>query len=360
MCWLLYIPEEDPNLVQYYETEFDECITLLIDEALKRTGNYGGMTSGGELYKSLPFKWTPAGNIRRTDNRLNPNVNSEGAKVRAHRMFETRESLTDANGNFNVGHKFRYPVNYSIKWERNDYNIRSGNNGQAYFNGPKQRGDWKLQINSGYSRLYAIIHRAAIRYYYEARENLKSPPRRNQQLVRMTIGAFDRDDVAESNGDCLMARRWTGFTEIRIFRNNRTCEAIFSTTIHELAHSSHWELGSHCDYNQASNMVVESWARGVQWALTRLEYTNHQGGGTRRPNYTQVVVDMIDNTTIENNPGNNGWEVWEGDSVQNYTIKEIEDALKNQRTWSDWRDNIKTKYNNATENHLDALFDFWD
>ena len=70
----LYLPEEDPNLIQFYNTEFDHCITLLIDEALKRTGNYdtsnyyGGMTSGGDLVSlKLPTKWTPAGNIKRTD-----------------------------------------------------------------------------------------------------------------------------------------------------------------------------------------------------------------------------------------------------------------------------------------------------
>jgi|GEM_PF-3394259 hypothetical protein len=48
------------------------------------------------------------------------------------------------------------------------------------------------------------------------------------------------------------------------------------------------------------------------------------------------------------------------DSVSGYTVRQIEDAIDNQRKWNDWRDNIKNKYNNATETNLDAAFDYWN
>ncbi|AWG21746.1 hypothetical protein FFWV33_09435 [Flavobacterium faecale] len=47
------------------------------------------------------------------------------------------------------------------------------------------------------------------------------------------------------------------------------------------------------------------------------------------------------------------------DNVDGYTIRQIEDALIGQKKWNDWRDNIKNKYENETENNLDALFIFW-
>ncbi|MCY4561152.1 MAG: hypothetical protein OXC03_02335, partial [Flavobacteriaceae bacterium] len=46
--------------------------------------------------------------------------------------------------------------------------------------------------------------------------------------------------------------------------------------------------------------------------------------------------------------------------VVGYTISQIEAALKGKRTWTSWRDNIKAKYNNATEHHLDPLFQLWN
>jgi hypothetical protein len=64
-------------------------------------------------------------------------------------------------------------------------------------------------------------------------------------------------------------------------------------------------------------------------------------------NFTGVVQDMID--------GIEGY-----DQVTGYTIRQIEDALIGQLTWNAWRDNIKNLYNNATENNLDALFDYWN
>ena len=41
-------------------------------------------------------------------------------------------------------------------------------------------------------------------------------------------------------------------------------------------------------------------------------------------------------------------------------IRRIEDALKDQKSWESWKNNIKNKYtSNGTRNNLDALFDYW-
>jgi hypothetical protein len=37
-----------------------------------------------------------------------------------------------------------------------------------------------------------------------------------------------------------------------------------------------------------------------------------------------------------------------------------EDALIHQEIWNNWKINIKNRYNNGTENNLDALFNYWD
>lgn len=357
----LYLPEEDPELEVYYETQEDACITKLIEQALDRTGNfdtsfYDNSTTSFSL--KPPPKWTPKGNIRMFDDFSNTNVNLRGVKVKAHRWFETRECLTDNNGNFNILHQFRYPVDYSIKWERNDFEIRHKNTGQAYFNGPHQKGDWNLTINSNYSRMFAIIHRAAHRYYYEFKENLKSPPLNSQMVGRITLGAYMWNvNIGNTSADCAMWGRLI-LNEIRIFKSNDDCITLFSTTIHELAHASHWNLGSHSEYNQADIEVGESWATGVEWRLTKLEYPDYYGVFRSTPtDYTNVVMDCMDNES--NQSSNYGKTYNQGDSVSGYSIKQLEDALKGKKTWNGWKQSIKDKHNNATENKLDALFNLW-
>ena len=152
---------------------------------------------------------------------------------------------------------------------------------------------------------------------------------------------------------------------IKIKKYGRTSDKVYATTIHEIAHASHWNMDSY-SYNRMNDcsetilgqycsgdpVVRESWANGVEWELTRIVYLNYLGGTTIRPKYAQVVVDMIDGPTDSNNGSL--------DNVTGYTIRQIEDALDGQRTWDGWRDNIKSRYNNGTRDNLDALFDYWD
>jgi len=364
----LYIPEEDQKLVPYYNTLIDDHITELTDIALKITGNFDSTEMKEVAEEDIRYKWrrrskwNPSGRIQMWDDALRANRPIKGCQVRARRWFTMRSMYTNSNGEFWTPHQFRRDVNYSVKWDRNDFEIRHKRTGQAYFNGPKIKGAWNLTITSGYSRMYAIIHRAAHRYYYEgpaARAGLRTPPKKNTMLGKVTIGAFHWQNTSIL-GRCNMFNRWTTGPEIKIFHPQNNCEQLFATTIHELAHSSHWNLSSHSDYNQADGPVKEGWARGVQWAITRLEYSNYQGGGVNRPNYTEVVMDMIDTRAMEIFPGNTGWNIWEGDSVSSYTIRQIENSLVGERDWDDWKDAIKDDHNNATENELDELFDNWD
>ena len=69
--------------------------------------------------------------------------------------------------------------------------------------------------------------------------------------------------------------------------------------------------------------------------------------------YTLVVCDMIDGVNGVNT--NHGFDAPK-DEVSGYTIRQIEDVLSYTSSWEDWKNNIKNKYNNATEHNLDKLF----
>ena len=47
------------------------------------------------------------------------------------------------------------------------------------------------------------------------------------------------------------------------------------------------------------------------------------------------------------------------DRVRGYTVKQLEDGLRGAKSWTEWRNNIKARSNNSTENFIDELFNNW-
>jgi len=167
-------------------------------------------------------------------------------------------------------------------------------------------------------------------------------------------------EANSSNGTHCAPCRLLGLgSAIKIYNPQNSSMDIHSTTIHEIAHASHWKMDPvtyNCQYDSdcwincclGDIKVSESWARGVQWALTSMVYVNYTPnydavGGGAIPIYTGVVQDMIE--------GISGY-----DQVTRYTIWQIEVALIGSLLWKAWKTNIKNLFYNATENNWDALF----
>ena len=133
--------------------------------------------------------------------------------------------------------------------------------------------------------------------------------------------------------------------------------------MHELAHASHWEIGY--TYGQyivdaifSEPFLPESWAQGVEAVITSNIYGNvweqDQDLSLNRilGGYTPIVWDMID-TVNQRTDGGVGFPI---DNVSGYTLKQLEDALYGNYTWSSWRNAIKDNYVNPSEVNLTELF----
>ncbi len=305
-------------------------------------------------------RWRPAGRITFNDAALGV-IPLVGAEVRARKFTIFHKGITNADGRFSCDGRFRDRANYSIQWDRYQFSImtRRGILGViALLNGPKRRGDWNHQINIGGKDYYrANVFRAAFHYYYQNIRGLRRPPQNGFLKAKVKIAAnLGVDDKEGRLGHFNRWRRVWDIAWLNVYNPpNRTTEQIYATTIHELAHASHWGI-DRGHYNDTESQVKESWARGVQWSLTSMIYPNYPGGGVNRPNYTEVVVDMID-TPADRNTGS---EILTQDNVEGYTIRQIEDAVVGQENWNSWRDNIINRYNNATKGNLPALFAHWD
>jgi len=142
------------------------------------------------------------------------------------------------------------------------------------------------------------------------------------------------------------------------YREGRDLD-LYATTIHELAHASHWNI-SGSDYRNSDLNLIESWAVGVQWQLTRMVYPGYLGRPNGTANYTNVIMDMIDG------PGEVFSDIdfqygWGNpiDHVGGYNIVQIQNALDGARNFNDWRNNIINQTTNPTSNNLNTLLNFW-
>lgn len=353
----LYIPEQDPYFDNTTGTgkvskstisSKEDLLGNLLIEAFKLTHNEAQLglqstSTGKSSWWIFGSKWRPSGKITMWDNSLNRVVPVEGAQVLIRQWFTVDSGITDVNGNFSTG-TVRGEARYILQWERQHYDIRNDTFGQAETRGPSKKNEsWNYNITDPKDIHFAMVHRAAHHYYYKDIKGLRRPPFDGEMPTRMKIAAIDKSKGI--NGDYSFWRGLGGvLPNIRIYERD-FCQEYYGTTIHELAHSSHWKM-AWWTFQTVDERVAESWARGVQWELTRMVYPNY--GNIYFGTYTGVVEDMIDS--------DNSF----GDNVSGYTIRQIENSLMYQKNWEDWRNKIINDYDNPTENNLPALFTRWN
>lgn len=320
---------------------------------------------GGSYPPNDPYRngenWKPHGRLTVYDEVKGAIVGVKGVNVRARRWFTTYDGLSDSEGYYAVDGWFTRPANYWLNFERYQFSVNDHGGGPREVDGPKQEAAWDVEF-TGYDKFCSTIFRAADHYYYNDIQGLRRPPQNGFFNTQMKLGAYDQSN--SSNGDHSPFRRLFGIGEaIHIYNPNRRIDDIYATTIHELAHAVHWELDKNAYFASTLN-VSESWSTGVQWVLTKMEYPNYYGRPNGTPNYTNLVMDLIDP------PGVVYYQIVSGgyyeygtgsptDEVGGYSIAQIEEALIGATDFSTWKSNLKFRYENNTEQHLDALFNHW-
>ena len=256
----------------------------LQNEAFRITGNVDDMVGPSSLAAK---KWYPKGTIRYEDNTTSPSrfVPLRGARVVVKRWFKWKSDITDSSGDFSVG-KFRSSkVKCAIKWERYDWDIRSGSYGQAWysFETLEEGNDWDKTIKRAWTPrnwLYASVHRGAMEYFYNYRAyGIQKPYHKIWFLKRrLHIGAKWKESHWFPDHYFTFNKIWWA-APVVIYSGNKDSRNIVATTIHELAHVSHWEIGYSTGQYVIDALVddpflPESWAKGVEYTVTNRVYPN--------------------------------------------------------------------------------------
>ncbi|MDT0642187.1 hypothetical protein RM553_05010 [Zunongwangia sp. F363] len=317
----------------------------------------------------------------------------KGAQVLLRDTYTIGNEITDSNGYFRFDHK-RGEKRYIIQWERYEYSIRNGSLFQAETRGPKKHSRWDHDINGGDDEYHGMIHLAAHDYYYGNRFGLTSPPTNffTGRQIKIAAREIDGGSTGSSYSHIKNDLSLGIAAQIHIKAWTRSSDRIYGTTIHELAHAAHsmvdrgsydnlvrdayiipWQGGAVENNNRR---LLETWAKTVEIVFALKRYRDDAGNpaysyftqsnGFNLSNYQRVRIseenhytsggyDMIDDFNQRVNYGS----AYPIDRVENYTIKQLESALIDAKSWLQWRDNIKSKYSNSTEIYLDELFNNW-
>lgn len=343
-----------------------DFIIQLVNTAMVQTGN------DDDVIKPTTARaaYVPSGRVQVYDTKVNGYIPLEGVRVEARRWFTTHHGYTDANGNYRVNGDFKRECNYSLIFETGEFDVRSGNFGQARLNGPKQNTPWNINIAGGLHGHHSHVFRGAYEYLHKNNLGIGIP----SYGSKIKIGAFDKDDD-DKNGVAHPSTRTLGvFDVIKIYNPDRPSDEVFSTTVHELGHLAHWNQNRSA-YNEAEAKVAESWARGVQWVFTNRVYRSllpqepnyqilrgwqhlnwRENDATFNAGYTPIVIDLIDN--INQRIVNNDDANYPPDNVSGFTIADVWNALNGVRTMDEWRRNL-ILLNKANEEDINSLFVYY-
>ncbi len=327
-------------------------------------------------------KWRPAGRIRVEDTSKNSIYPVEGAKVLIRQGFTMTSGIANANGEFSTG-EVRGNAKYVLQWERHHFSIRSGRFGQAETKSPNMRAqNWNCDIIRSMGQqawYYATIFQAAHDYYYKDILDLHRPQLNTFWNSQMKIAAKERTDNSSH------LNQFAAFGILpSIYLNawERTSERVYGTTIHELAHSAHREMGINAygslawkayieDYfaggstakQKSARRVMESWATAVEITLTNLRYdrlgvraqrylrTDFLFLGNEQATpltfedvsttyYTPAFYDLTDQINQRFFYG----AAMPADNVEGFTIKQVQDIIKDSKSWGEVKEKFASQY----------------
>lgn len=328
----LYIPEQDTSLELSSPSgriDGKSFTDALLDEAMIITKNFDDTL---QTKNGARTDWNPNGFVRVTDTKLGRDIPLEGVKIRCRRwvVVKVREATTNADGWYQT-ESFDRPVNYSLIFETNRFDIRSGSLGQATVDGPKQKSAWNITFwVDDVNRFYSHVFRGAFRYFNKDIGGLIRP----NFSFKVKYAAHDK--VGSVQG--VNRGNWSIFginNQIAIYRYGQNgqyeSDEVFSTTIHETCHSTHvlamslgglggtppisYDLG-YIQFSQVGDEIAESWPVAVEWFITSMEYREKGIANYGRENYLNITSR---GGAYASYPLDRAYQYWPMDSQRQYS-----------------------------------------
>jgi len=330
----------------------------------------------------IPDRWRPSGTLKFKDE-IKGEQPLVGVRVTAGYFYYWRSSKTDGNGYFQSPERWTFSVDYEANFDSDQFLLQ---NGHSWYGEDLEieKNDKKSAWNETFTGDHAkwcVIWTAAWNYWYGNIYGLKRPRQNEWWNQSLEINVYYRNatDWNEALGQYA-----NGFfvEHINVLAYGRTHLAIYGTTIHEIAHSSHyWNVEAIFGMNSATFALLpkklkESYATGIQRYLTNKRYGNDAWSRNYDSEYTGIFEDLED--TDSKYAKFNDFERF-CDKVSGIIAPMAEEAVFNSfywehYFWDNFKDNLKKylkeHYPSGTINadrkkisytpaDIDALFEYW-
>ncbi|WP_430967360.1 hypothetical protein [Spongiimicrobium sp. 2-473A-2-J] len=325
-------------------------------------------------------RWSPNGRVTVSEDAIgNRRVGVKGAeiKVRKWGFLVIKRARTNSSGYFRTSSTRTKRVKYAVYFNSPaNFRVMQG----TIFVAARHRGtrkykrkSWNQHFTYGRAHLYSLVQNAALDYYTQ-----HVPTYGLRRPRYTTISAKYNRDVRSEHRPAINVFA----SDIRVTRISggryRGSDGIYATTTHELTHASHRELDpgifSVVARSCRRNMLMESWAEGVETIITNARYDRYNSNYFNDLNnigwndwrqrvqvkdmneYTPIVIDLIDR--FNQNTRNTRWPV---DNVSGYSLRQIQAALDNSRSPSTWRNKLNNnRPPGVTTAELNQLFAYMD
>lgn len=335
------------------------------------TGNQAKSIGGnppGTLAKSAAWsRWRPSGTLRYRDTQLG-DIPVVGVRVTAGYSYYWRSSKTNSSGYFSSPERWTYSVKYKAHWDADDFILEDGDSwygADLVTEGPTSKSAWNRTFLDQHAA-YAAIFTAAYNYYYGNINGLNRPRENTWTNFALDIQVYNKNgDVYGSHAVVPWLANWMEIY-LKEGGNYRRSDELYATTIHELAHSAHyahfwtrhtWVPRDFEWTNYVGSDIKETFARGVQWWLTRQRYTGYSVP-FYSGNYKGNIEDLVDADGLY------ALSTTGGENVRGFTVAEIEQSAKKSFNLNELRDRLKSDYpSNGTRVYtvtdMDDLFTYW-
>jgi hypothetical protein len=261
-----------------------------------------------------------------------------GVRVTGGYSYYWREAHTDKDGKFKIPEKWNFDIDYEANFDSDDFLLEDGHSAYGEdleIEKNDKHSDWK-ETFTGNKAKWCVVWTAAYQYYHGEIYGLNRPLQNGWFNQSLDIQVYYKSDNKMfiwwgDEYDGLHASPGVAVW-IEINTKNRTSRRIYATTIHELAHSAHydnmktnsWYFPKTIEFYNLPTRLKESYAAGMDWFFQGKRYGKYtpyldrDKGYFSSLGYAGLIEDLIDNNSTY--AYDNKKRTPSGDQVSGFTI----------------------------------------
>lgn len=300
-----------------------------------------------------------------------------GVRVTGGYSYYWRTAYTDKKGNFEIPEKWILSIDYEANFDADDFLLEDGHSSYGEdleIENNNKKEDWNEKF-TGNKAKWCVVWTAAYQYWYGNNFGLKRPRQNEWFNWSLDIEVYyknEKDYNKENKKGTWGLYDYTlGTEDIGVLAYKKPSYTIYSTTMHEIAHSSHcWNMKTTStitpqsgEFELLSATYKDTYARGVENYFVDKRYNNkvkNDKKDYRRRNYNSQYTGLVEDLM-----GTNSSSPCKSSNIKGFSMTSIETAFFQNKKFSTMKSYLMKKNPSGkngvkyTSSAMDKLFKCW-